>query len=419
MRFRQFLYLKQLSRPRLDKNEVLRGFCTHSSRVCIVGSGPAGFYTAQHILKASHSDASVDMLDRLPVPFGLVRFGVAPDHADVKNVTHTFQKVLEHERCSFRGNVRVGIDVDLQELRDAYTAVVLCHGSYEDRLLNIPGEDLGGVLSARAFVGWYNGDPEFKDENVDLTLGDTAVVIGHGNVALDVARILLTPVDTLALPRPRKRLTELMMSLVNSDSENGEKEWQLRFRLSPVEIRGRTHVSGVLFQPNRLLDKGGGSVEAVPAVEEEMELINCSHVFRSIGYKAAPIDSSVPFDDRKGIYLNEFGRITGQTGLYCSGWVQTGPVGVIVSTMNNAFNVASEVIHDLNSGQLAIRNSAQELWSRVERQGVQVTTLSDWLAIEAEEEKRGQQEGKPREKIVDLGEMMNVIKRARKQRKNN
>ncbi|XP_068387329.1 NADPH:adrenodoxin oxidoreductase, mitochondrial isoform X1 [Eschrichtius robustus] len=169
-------------------------------QICVVGSGPAGFYTAQHLLK-HHSLAHVDIYEKQLVPFGLVRFGVAPDHPEVKNVINTFTRTAHSDRCAFHGNVVVGRDVTVQELRDAYHAVVLSYGAEDHQALEIPGEELPGVFSARAFVGWYNGLPENRETSVlqlapDLSC-DTAVVLGQGNVALDVARILLTPPEHL------------------------------------------------------------------------------------------------------------------------------------------------------------------------------------------------------------------------------
>ncbi|XP_048467090.1 NADPH:adrenodoxin oxidoreductase, mitochondrial [Rhincodon typus] len=164
-------------------------------KVCVIGSGPAGFYTAQHLLKY-HESSVVDIYEKLPVPFGLVRFGVAPDHPEVKNVINTFSQTAHHNRCSFYGNVTVGKDISIEELKQAYHALILTYGAETNRMLNVPGENLLGVYSARTFVGWYNGLPENKNLNPELS-SETVVVLGHGNVALDVARILLSPVDLL------------------------------------------------------------------------------------------------------------------------------------------------------------------------------------------------------------------------------
>ncbi|KAJ4839892.1 hypothetical protein Tsubulata_003200 [Turnera subulata] len=179
---------------------LARSFSSLSSsplRVCVVGSGPAGFYTAEKMLKA-HQGAEVDIIDRLPTPFGLVRSGVAPDHPETKIVINQFSRVARHERCSFFGNVALGSSVSLSELRQLYDVVVLAYGAESDRALGIPGEDLLGICSAREFVWWYNGHPDGRNLNPDLKSTDTAVILGQGNVALDVARILLQSTEVLA-----------------------------------------------------------------------------------------------------------------------------------------------------------------------------------------------------------------------------
>lgn len=170
---------------------------SHPLRVCIVGSGPAGFYTAERLLKA-HQKAEVDIIDRLPTPFGLVRSGVAPDHQETKVVINQFSRVGLNERCSFFGNVNLGSSVSLSELREMYNVVVLAYGAESDRDLGVPGEGLAGIHSAREFVWWYNGHPDFSQLRPNLKSAETAVVLGQGNVALDVARILLRPTAELA-----------------------------------------------------------------------------------------------------------------------------------------------------------------------------------------------------------------------------
>ncbi|KAG7401202.1 hypothetical protein PHYBOEH_002386 [Phytophthora boehmeriae] len=166
-------------------------------RVCVVGSGPGGFYATKYLLK-EHAGVHVDMLEALPTPFGLVRSGVAPDHPEVKSVMNDFDKVAADERFRFLGNVRVGEDVRLAELQQHYHAIVLAYGAAADRELGVPGEDLRGVLSARTFVNWYNGHPAIRDLDLDLQDVETAVVVGQGNVAVDCARILTKDVNELA-----------------------------------------------------------------------------------------------------------------------------------------------------------------------------------------------------------------------------
>uniref|UniRef100_K7FK23 NADPH:adrenodoxin oxidoreductase, mitochondrial n=1 Tax=Pelodiscus sinensis TaxID=13735 RepID=K7FK23_PELSI len=472
--------------PSVSSISKLLSTAALAPQICIVGSGPAGFYTAQHLLK-HHQLAQVDIYEKLPVPFGLVRFGVAPDHPEVKNVINTFTQTARSDRCSFYGNVTIGKDVMVEELEQAYHAVVLSYGAEDNRILGIPGENLSGVYSARAFVGWYNGLPENRDLKPDLS-SETAVVLGQGNVALDVARILLSPLDTLRktditegslaaiacsrvkrvwlvgrrgplqvaftikelreminlpgtrplldsadftglgdaikdVPRPRKRLTELMVkSALETPGEreagrwaSATKEWGLKFRRSPLEVLPAAdgkQARGVRLAVTRL-EGSGESARAVPT--REMEELECGLVLSSIGYQSLPLDPSVPFDPKLGIIPNSLGRVQGVPGLYCSGWVKRGPTGVIITTMSDSFDTAQSVLEDLQSGVLNLSDTKEGfkslrsvLHSRV-TPGVHPVTFSDWEKIDAAEVARGKLAGKPREKIVDLQEMLQLI----------
>lgn len=167
--------------------------------IAIVGSGPAGYYTAEAATKHWGDDVRVDVFDRLPVPYGLIRTGVAPDHQSIKGVSRRYEKTALSENVRFVGNVAVGTDVSVAELQELYDAVILATGAPHDRELGLEGEDLGNVFGSAAFVGWYNGHPQFADLNPDLS-GRHAVVIGMGNVALDVARIFQKPMLNLPVP---------------------------------------------------------------------------------------------------------------------------------------------------------------------------------------------------------------------------
>lgn len=462
-----------------------RGKATFSSpgpKVCIVGGGPAGFYTAQHLIKA-RQDVEVDIYERLPVPFGLVRFGVAPDHPEVKNVINTFTQTAKNARCGFYGNVDVGKDVSVAELQRAYHAVILSYGAEGNRSVGVPGEDLDGVYSAKDFVGWYNGLPSCRQLSPDLSC-ETAVILGQGNVALDVARILLSPVDILKktditgpalqalmessvrrvlivgrrgplqvactikelremvnlpdtrpdllpadfegvsealrdIPRPRKRLTELMLK--TAVELPGEKEqerrnkasrvWGFRFFRSPLEIHsdsGSNRTSGIRLAVNKL----EGSGEAARAVlTGEVEDVPCGLVISSIGYKSLPIDPSVPFDSHKAIVPNIMGRVHQVAGLYCSGWLKTGPTGVIATTMNNSFDTARSVMEDMDAEVLdmsAAKPGASSVGALLEERGVKPVNFSAWEKIDLLEVSRGEAANKPREKLLTVEEMLKV-----------
>ncbi|XP_056286329.1 NADPH:adrenodoxin oxidoreductase, mitochondrial [Pseudoliparis swirei] len=455
-----------------------------SLKVCIVGGGPAGFYTAQQLLKA-RQDVEVDIYERLPVPFGLVRFGVAPDHPEVKNVINTFTQTARQPRCSFYGNVDVGRDVSVEELRRAYHAVVLSYGAEGNRTMGVPGEDLAGVHVAKDFVGWYNGLPGCRQLRPDLSR-DTAVILGQGNVALDVARVLLSPLDFLkktditqpalealaesrvrrvlivgrrgpaqvactvkevremvnlpdtrpemvgadfegiaealkTLPRPRKRLTELMLK--TALEVPGEKEqrrrseasraWGFRFFRSPVEILADpegSSTAGIRLAVNRLEGSGEG---ARAVLTGEVEDVTCGLVISSIGYKSLPIDPSLPFDFRKAVVPNTVGRVQGAAGLYCSGWLKTGPAGVIATTMNSSFDTARSLVEDVDSGTLdvsAAKHGSQSVGALLETRGVKPVTFSDWEKIDSVEVSRGEAVGKPREKLLTVEEMLQVAR---------
>uniref|UniRef100_A0A3B3Y873 NADPH:adrenodoxin oxidoreductase, mitochondrial n=1 Tax=Poecilia mexicana TaxID=48701 RepID=A0A3B3Y873_9TELE len=435
-------------------NEGLGGsgkaFLSTSScpKVCIVGSGPAGFYTAQHLIKA-RQDVEVDIYERLPVPFGLVRFGVAPDHPEVKNVINTFTQTAKHSRCSFYGNVNVGKDVTVDELQGAYHAVVLSYGAEGNRRMGVPGEDLPGVYSAKDFVGWYNGLPSCRELKPDLSC-ETAIILGQGNVALDVARILLSPLDILKelremvnlpgtrpemvtadfegvsealkdVPRPRKRLTELLLKTAldaPGDKElerrrNAARVWGFRFYRSPTEILadpGRSRTAGIRLAVNRL----EGSGDAARAVlTGEVEDVSCGLVISSIGYKSLPIDPAVPFDSHRAVMPNSVGRVHQAPGLYCSGWLKTGPTGVIATTMNNSFDTARSLLEDMDSGALDVspaKPGSQAVSSLLEKRGVKPVTFSDWEKIDSLETRRGDACGKPREKLLSVEEMLKVAR---------
>lgn len=195
-------------------------------RVAIIGSGPAGFYSAEALFK-SDKEVVVDMFDRLPTPFGLVRYGVAPDHPKIKNVTKVYEKTAERENFSFLGNVNVGKDVSVEMLRKHYDAIIFCNGAETDRKLGIPGEDLEGSHTATEFVAWYNGRPEYKDLHFDLSQ-EVAVVIGQGNVAMDVSRVLSKTVDEL-------KTTDICRHALEALAESKIKEVHMIGRRGPMQ----------------------------------------------------------------------------------------------------------------------------------------------------------------------------------------
>ncbi|XP_059613406.1 NADPH:adrenodoxin oxidoreductase, mitochondrial [Phlebotomus argentipes] len=439
-------------------------------RVCVVGGGTAGFYVTQYLVKHLEN-CRVDILEKLPVPFGLVRFGVAPDHPEVKNVINTFTKTASHPAVQFLGNVALGKDFSLRDLRENYNAVVLSYGAESDRSLGIPvQEGFTRMLSARQFVAWYNGYP--GAENVvtrEHLTGRNAAIIGQGNVAVDVARILLAPVDQLrktditdyaldvlassrvenvamigrrgplqaaftikelremlklpgcgtkwrpedfvgipeavkTLERPRKRLTELMLDSLSKqkDLEASGKTFSPIFFRSPREIRSEGG--------NYLLDLTVNELQGDKAVAtEDKESLQTDLLLASIGYSSLKEDSSINFDGKKGVICNENGRVLRENarevdpGLYVSGWLATGPTGVILTTMNNAFSVGQTICDDFGGKRIP-----EETKPGLNLQQKNVVSWSGWEKIDQEEVKRGSKVGKPREKIVNIEEMLKI-----------
>ncbi|VEN39302.1 unnamed protein product [Callosobruchus maculatus] len=441
-------------------------------KICIVGAGPAGFYAAQHLLKKIE-DVRIDIYERLPVPFGLVRYGVAPDHPEVKNVINTFTKTAENPNVRFLGNIALGSDVSLEVLQKAYHIVLLAYGTEECNRLEIPGEDLKNCICAKKIVGWYNGLPQNSKLDIDLS-GENVVILGQGNVAMDVARILLTPIDVLKktditsyaiealqksnvkkvylvgrrgplqaaftikelremlklpgcstiwkkedftdvqeyisiLKRPRKRITELMLqSIEESKSSNGQKEFKPLFFRAPSKILGSNKVTTMILCKTVLkgTSKTEHDIQKMTAVgTEDEENIECGLVIPSIGYKAIPADPDVPFDFNKGVVMNTSYKV--KKGLYVCGWLATGPRGVILNTMNNAFEAADVILKDISQGHLT--NEPKGGYDDVKHGlSTQVVEWKDWLKIDKKEQEDGAGLGKPREKITDIAEMLRI-----------
>ena len=432
--------------------------------IAVIGSGPAGFYTAEAALKTFGSDVRVDLIDRLPVPYGLIRSGVAPDHQSIKAVTRRYEGTASGEQVRFFGNVTVGQDVTVSELRGFYDAVVTCTGAPADKRLGIPGDDLPGVIGSAAFVGWYNGHPDFAGLHPPLD-GETVAVIGNGNVALDVARILAkTPkefagsdivghaLEALRLSKVRhilvcgrrgphqiamtpKELGELGHleracprvdpADLPEEAEDILLEPGLRksvtllrsFAAIPESFREDKPVEiefDFFASPRALLGEGGKvtGVEVERTVVEkgravgtgETFVVPASLVVSCIGYQTSPIPG-VPFDERAGRFANDEGRIL--PGLYCVGWARRGPSGTIGTNKPDGFAIIGTIKEDIASGALgpATKQGRPGFDALAEARGLDVVTFRDWKKIEEAEEKAAR-EGAPREKFVDIEAMI-------------
>jgi ferredoxin--NADP+ reductase len=431
--------------------------------IAIVGSGPAGYYTAEAAQKEFGEDVRVDIFDLLPVPYGLIRTGVAPDHQSIKAVSRRYEKTALSDNVRFVGNVAVGKDVTIPELGELYDAVVLATGAPKDRPLEIPGAELANVFGSAEFVGWYNGHPQFTDLAPDLS-GTTAVVIGMGNVALDVARILAkTPgefagsdivahaLDALAgsrierivilgrrgphqimmTPKELGELGELERAAPHVDAHDLPEEaedalLEPGLRKSVTLLRGYAAVPEHISAEKRIAIEfdffaqpvglfGENKVEAIEVERTEVIAgrangtgetyrIPASLVVSCIGYRTTPIPD-VPFDERAGRFANDEGRIL--PGLYCVGWARRGPSGTIGTNKPDGFAVIGTIGEDIASGALgpATKEGRPGFDRLAETRGLDVVTFRDWKKIE-EAEERAAREGAPREKFVDIEAMI-------------
>ena len=427
----------------------------------IVGSGPAGFYTAEALEKAYGDGARVDILDRFPVPYGLIRFGVAPDHQSLKAVSKRYDKTAETAGVDFIGNVTVGRDVSIAELLDLYDAVILATGAPHDRKLGIPGEDLHGVVGSAEFVGWYNGHPDFADLDPFLH-GTHAAVVGNGNVALDCARILsktqhefegsdivghaLDALDHSAIrtvtilgrrgphqiamtPKELGELAHLEAAVpivepadfppVEADDplepglrksvtllrgfadlpQDKPKRIVFDFFAKPVAIEGDGKVERIIVEKTVLDDKGSAR-----GTGETYE-VPASLIVTAIGYSTSPIPD-VPFEGGK--FVNEGGRIADR--LYAVGWARRGPTGTIGTNRPDGYEVADLVAAALPAGGSSGKAGAEGLKRLLSERGVLPTDYDDWRKIEESEAGRARS-GSPREKYVRPDDWFGVLGR--------
>jgi ferredoxin--NADP+ reductase len=441
-------------------------------RVAVVGSGPAGFYAAGALLASDAPVVEVDLFDRLPTPWGLVRLGVAPDHPNIKAVSRAFEKIAAHPRFRFRGNVEIGRDLTHAELAELYGAVVYAIGSQTDRRLGIPGEDLPGSWPATAFVAWYNGHPDFQDLDFDLS-HERAVVIGNGNVALDVARMLALTPEELAPTDTTDAAIEAINAAGVREIVVVGRRGPVQAAWTPVEVGELGELAGadILVDPAELaLDPaseaeleaapptvkrnvehlrayaarapegkprairlrflrspvailGDAKVEAIELVRNELvdgravatedrETIECGIVFRSVGYRGTPLDG-LPFDEAACVLPNAGGRTLDAAGeplvgVYCAGWIKRGPTGVIGTNKKDATETAEAVLEDARDGKLAPGEEASAVDALLAERGVAVVTQSGWEAIDAAERAAGEPRGRPRVKLAGWDELLDA-----------
>jgi NADPH-dependent glutamate synthase beta subunit-like oxidoreductase len=393
--------------------------------IAIIGSGPAGYYAAEALAKLDAS-LRIDIIDRLPTPYGLIRAGVAPDHQSIKAVAKRYEATSLLPNVRFVGNLRVGDAVSLDELRGLYDAVILATGAPGDRELGIDGSALPGVIGSAAFVGWYNSHPDFADLNPPLET-DTVAVIGNGNVAIDVARVLVKqpdemaesdlarhaaelihaapirkvvvlgrrgPLDASFTPKELGEMGELTDATAFMDPAQlppesvdaglepalrkvmtalrgfgaatpGAKRLSVEFRFfrRPVRVLGESHVTGLELERTAVVDgKATGT--------GEIETLSCGLIVPCIGYRTQPI-AGAPFDNAAGRFVNEAGKIA--DGLYCVGWAKRGPSGTIGTNRPDSIAVAERIAQDIADGNKAGGQGldqliqSRDLWTTIGR----------------------------------------------------
>lgn len=428
--------------------------------IAIVGSGPAGYYTAEAAVKQWGEDARVDIFDKLPVPFGLIRTGVAPDHQSIKAVARRYEKTAIGDTVRFAGNVEIGRDIAIEELTELYDAVILATGAPRDRDLPIPGADSANVFGSAAFVGWYNGHPEYAALAPDLS-GRHAVIIGMGNVALDVARILSkteaefegsdivahalellrdSNIETITILGRRgphqimmtpKELGELLLleravpGVENADLpppesddmlDPGQRKSVTLLRefaaLSPSDRAGKAlSINFDFFASPTLIEQEGGNLSGLVVERTELKdgrVVGSGETYRipadllisCIGYRTSPI-AGVPFDERAGRFPNEEGRIA--PALYCVGWAKRGPSGTIGTNRPDGYAVIEKVAEDIGEG--AGKRGREGFDELAQKRALDVVTFRDWQRIE-EAEIAAARSGAPREKFVDIESMI-------------
>ncbi|MFC6356664.1 FAD-dependent oxidoreductase [Luethyella okanaganae] len=448
-------------------------------RLAIVGAGPAGIYAADILLRAERNfDVSIDLFDQLPAPYGLVRYGVAPDHPRIKGIITALREVLDRGDIRVFGNVRFGEDVTLDDLKRHYNAVIFATGAVRDAELHIPGVELEGSYGAAEFVSWFDGHPDFP--RTWPLEAEQVAVIGNGNVALDVARMLAKHAeDLLPTEIPANVFDGLKASPVTDVHVFGRRG-PTSVKFTPLELRelgelrdvdmivydedfdyddaARAAVSGnkqvfvidkVLNQwrqrevgrasrrlhlhffakPLEIADDGTGRVGAIryertaPDGEGgvvgtgEIREIPVQAVYRAVGYFGSPLPG-IPFDERRGIIPNREGQVLVKSnpdgsnqqmyGVYTTGWIKRGPVGLIGHTKSDAMETVRHLINDLGNWWRPESQSEESVVAMLEERGIDYTTLDGWRNLDVHEMALGEKQGRARVKVVPRDEMVDI-----------
>ena len=435
---------------------------TPDLRVAIVGAGPAGIYAGNILANAvreTGGTVAIDLFESLPAPYGLIRYGVAPDHPRIKGIVTSLHEMLDAGSIRFLGNVEVGRDIALDELQERYDAVILATGAIRDAELAVPGIDLPGSYGAADFVAWFDGHPDVP-RTWPLTAREVAV-IGNGNVALDVARVLAKhaedlrstevadnvlagleasavtdvhvfgrrgPLDVKFTPIELRELGEVPgVDIVLADEDvaaldaaaapgnnqlkvirrifdawrtrepeaartHGERARRvhLHFFHSPIAVLGETDVEGVRFE--RTAPVPGDPAGAVRGTGELRD-VPVQAVYRAVGYFGTPVVGA-PFDELRGVVPNVEGRVTDASaepipGLYATGWIKRGPVGLIGHTKSDALETVTHLVADVRSGLLPVPTVRADVRELLDERQIEYTTWDGWLALDAHERALG------------------------------
>jgi len=447
-------------------------------RLAIVGAGPAGIYAADILLKAEKQfDVSIDLFEQLPAPYGLVRYGVAPDHPRIKGIINALREVLDSGQIRLFGNVLFGRDITLDDLKKHYNAVIFSTGSIRDAALNIPGIDLEGSYGAADFVSWYDGHPDFPREwPLDAS---SVAVIGNGNVALDVARMLAKHADDLlpteipanvydglkASPvtdvhvfgrrgpaqvkfsplelRELGELNDVDMIVYDEDFDYDEAsktaiasnkqvfvidkvltQWRARetgsasrrlhlhFHAKPLEITSDDAGRVASIKYERTEPDGEGGTRGTGEIRE----IEIQALYRAVGYFGSPLDG-VPFDEKRGVIPNREGQVIDDNdeqvhGVYATGWIKRGPVGLIGHTKSDAMETIKHVVNDQANWWAPSHPEEEAIIGLLEERGVEFTNLDGWHNLDEHEKSLGEPQGRTRIKVVDREEMVRASNQA-------
>jgi len=443
-------------------------------RLAIVGAGPAGIYAADILLKHERPfDVSIDLFEQLPAPYGLVRYGVAPDHPRIKGIINALRDVLDSGDIRIFGNVRYGVDLTLDDLKRHYNAVIFATGAVRDAALDLPGIDADGSYGAADFVSWFDGHPDVPRE-WPLT-AESIAVIGNGNVALDVARMLVKhPADLESTEIPDNVLAGLQASPVTDVHVFGRRgpmqvkftplelrelgelrdvdmivheedfdydeasrraiesnkqitvidriftQWRARetghasrrlhlhFYAKPLEVVTDDEGRVAAFRYERTEPDGEGGVRGTGEVRE----VAVQALYRAVGYFGSPLDG-IPFDERHGVIPNHEGQVLADDndvmpGVYATGWIKRGPVGLIGHTKSDAMETIQHLVTDQASWWSPVEPDEQAVLDLLHSRGVLFTDLEGWHRLDAHEQELGAARGRERIKVVPRDEMIRI-----------